>query len=57
MNYFVYQYGQINKPKFNYEKHEIPCVSYNEQQLFQASNVPKSLMTHLNDYEYHQYQV
>ena len=45
MNYFVYQYGQINKPKFNYEKHEIPCVSYNEQQLFQASNVPRALMT------------
>ena len=59
MNYFVYQYDQIlNMPKFNYEKHEIclvpkmPCVSYNEQQLFQASNVPRSLMTNMNNLEY-----
>ena len=59
MNYFEYQYGQAsNMPKFNHEKHEIclvpkmPCVSYNEQQLFQASNVPRSLMTNMNNFEY-----
>ena len=59
MNYFEYQYGQtLNMPKFNHEKHEIclvpkmPCVSYNEQQLFQASNVPRSLMTNMNNFEY-----
>ncbi len=59
MNYFEYQYGQTsNMPKFNHEKHEIclvpkmPCVSYNEQQLFQASNVPRSLMTNMNNFEY-----
>ena len=58
-NYFEYQYGQtLNMPKFNHEKHEIclvpkmPCVSYNEQQLFQASNVPRSLMTNMNNFEY-----
>ena len=45
-------------PKRNNEKHEIclvpklPCVSYNEQQLFQASNVPRSLMTNMNNFEY-----
>ena len=38
----------------NHEKHEIclvpkmPCVSYNEQQLFQVSNVPRSLITNMN---------
>ena len=59
MNYFEYQYGQtLNMPKFNHEKHEIclvpkmSCVSYNEQQLFQASNVPRSLMTNMNHFEY-----
>jgi hypothetical protein len=59
MNYFEYQYGQAsNMPKFNHEKHElclvpkIPCVSYNEQQLFQASNVPRSLMTNMNIFEH-----
>jgi hypothetical protein len=59
MNYFEYQYGQTsNMPKFNHEKHDIcsvpkmPCVSYNEQQLFQASNVPRSLMTNMNNFEY-----
>ena len=59
MNYFEYQYGPTsNMPKFNSEKHEIclvpkmSCVSYNEQQLFQASNMPRSLMTNLNDFEY-----
>ena len=59
MNHFEYQYGQTsNMPKFNHEKHEIclvpkmPCVSYNEQQLFQASNVPRSLMTNMNNFEY-----
>ena len=59
MNYFEYQYGQTsNMPKFNHEMHEIclvpkmPCVSYNEQQLFQASNVPRSLMTNMNNFEY-----
>ena len=59
MNHFEYQYGQAsNMPKFNHEKHEIclvpkmPCVSYNEQQLFQASNVPRSLMTNMNNFEY-----
>ena len=48
MNYSEHQYGQIlNMPKFNHEKHEIcmvpkmPCVSYNEQQLLQVSNVPR----------------
>ena len=59
MNYFEYQYGQrSNMPKFNYEKHDIclvskmSCVSCNEQQLFQASNVPRSLMTNMNNFEY-----
>ena len=59
MNYFEYQYGQVsNMLKFNLEKHEIclvpkmPCVSYNEQQLFQASNVPRSLMTNMNIFEH-----
>ena len=59
MNYFEYQYGQrSNIPKFNYEKHDIclvskmSCVSCNEQQLFQASNVPRSLTTNMNNFEY-----
>jgi hypothetical protein len=59
MNHFEYQYGQeLNMPKFNHEKHEIcvitkmPCVSYNQKQLFQASNVPRSLMTNMNNFEY-----
>ena len=59
INYFEYQYGQAsNMPKFNHEKHEIclvpkmPCVSCNEQQLFQASNVPRSLTTNMNNFEY-----
>ena len=59
MNYFEYQYGQTSiMSKFNHEKHEIsvvpkmPCVSYDEQQLFQASNVPRSLMTNMNNFEY-----
>ena len=45
-------------PKFNLEKNEIclvpkmPCVSYNEHQLFQASNVPRSFMTNMNNFEY-----
>ena len=59
MNYFEYQYGPTsNMPKFNSEKREIclvpkmPCFSYNEQQLFQASNVPRSLMTNMNNFEY-----
>ena len=59
MNYFEYQYGQtLNMHKFNHEKHEIclvpkiPCVSYNEQELFQDSNVPRSLMTNMNNFEY-----
>jgi hypothetical protein len=59
MNYFEYQYGQrSNMPKFNYEKHDIclvskvSCISCNEQQLFQASNVPRSLMTNMNNFEY-----
>jgi hypothetical protein len=59
MNYFEYQYGQtLNMPKVNHEKYEIclapkmPCVSYNEQQLFQASNGPRSLMTNMNNFEY-----
>ena len=59
MNYFEYQYGQKSKmPEFNHEKHEIclvpkmPCVSYNEHQLFQASNVSRSLMTNMNNFEY-----
>ena len=59
MNHFEYQYGQTsNMPKFNYEKHDIcfvskmSCVSCNEQQLFQASNVPRSLMTNMNNFEY-----
>ena len=63
MNYFEYQYGQaLNMPKFNHDKHEIclvpkmPCVSYNEQQLFQASNVPRSLMTNMNNFEYQKCQ-
>jgi hypothetical protein len=58
MNYFEYQYGQTsNMPKFNHEKHEIclvtkmTCVSYDEQQLFQGSNVPRSLMTNMNNFE------
>ena len=64
MNYFEYRYGQTLKmPKFNHEKHEIclvpkmPCVSYNEHQLFQASNVPRSLMTNMNNFEYQLCQV
>ena len=59
MNDFEYQYGQTLKmPKFNHEKNEIcllpkmPFVIYNEQQLFQASNVPTSLMTNMNNFEY-----
>ena len=59
MNYFEYQYGQtLNMPKFNHEKDEIclvpkmPCVSYNEQQQFQASNLSRSLMTNMNNFEY-----
>ena len=59
MNYFEYQYCQtLNMPKFNHEKHEIClapkmlCVSYNEQQLFQVSDVPRSLMTNINNFEY-----
>ena len=59
MNHFEYQYGQTSSmPKFTHEKHEIclvskmPCVSYNEQQLCQASNVPRSLMTNMNHFEY-----
>ena len=59
MNNFEYQHGQAsNMPKFNHEKHEIclvpkmPCVSYNEHQLFQASNVPRSLMTNMNIFEH-----
>ena len=59
MNNFEYQFGQrSNMPKFNYEKHEIClvpkilCVSYNEQQLFQASSVPRSLTTNMNNFEY-----
>ena len=59
MNYFEYQYGQAsNMPKFNHEKHEIclvpkkPCVRYNEQQLFQTSNMPRSLMTNMNIFEH-----
>ena len=59
MNHFEYQYCQTsNMPQFNYEKHDIcfvskmSCVSCNEQQLFQASNVPRSLMTNINNFEY-----
>ena len=59
MNYFEYQLCQpSNMPKLSHEKHEIclvpkmSCVSYNEQQLFQASNVPRSLMTNMNNFEY-----
>ena len=59
MNYFEYQSGQtLNMPKFNHEKYEtclvriMPCVSYIEKQLFQASNVPRSLMTNMNNFEY-----
>ena len=59
MNYIEYQYGQTsNMPKFNHEKYEIclvpkmPCVSYDEKQLFQASNVPRSLMTNMKIFEY-----
>ena len=59
MNYFEYKYGQtLNMPEFNHEKLEIcsvpkiPCVSYNEQQLSQASNLPRSLMTNMNTFEY-----
>ena len=59
MNYFEYQYGQVsNMLKFNLEKHEIclvpkmTCVTCNEQQLFQASNVPGSLMTNMNIFEH-----
>ena len=59
MNYFEYQYGQTSKmSKFNHEKHDIclvpkmPCVSYNEHQLFQSSNVPRSLMTNMNIFEH-----
>ena len=53
------EYGQAsNMPKFNHEKHEIclvpkmTCVTCNEQQLFQASNVPGSLMTNMNIFEH-----
>ena len=60
MNYFEYQLCQpSNMPKLSHEKHEIclvpkmSCVSYNEQQLFQASNVPRSLMTNMNNSEYY----
>jgi hypothetical protein len=59
INYFEYQYGQTsNMNKFNHERHEIclvpkiPCVSYNEQQLFQASTEPRSLVTNMNNFEY-----
>ena len=59
MNYYEYQYDQAsNMPKFNHEKHEIclvpkmPCVSYNEHQLFQASNLQRSLMTNMNNFVY-----
>ena len=59
MNYFEYQYGQTSDiPKFNYEKHEIclipkiPCVCYNGQQLLQALNVPRPLMTNMNNFEH-----
>ena len=59
MSHFEYQYGQtLNMPKFNHKKHEIwfvpkmSSVSYNEQQLFQASNEPRSLMTNMNNFEY-----
>ena len=59
MNYFEYQCGQIsNMPKLNHEKYEtflvpkMPCVSYNEQQQFQASNLSRSLMTNMNNFEY-----
>ena len=59
MNYFEYQYGQTSKmSKFNLKKHGIclvpkmPCVSYNDQQLFQASNVPRSLMTNMTIFEH-----
>ena len=59
MNYFEYQLCQpSNMPKLSHEKHEIclvpkmSSVSYNEQQLLQASNVPRSLMTNMNNFEY-----
>ena len=59
MNYFEYQCGQIsNMPKLNHEKYEtclvpkMSCVSYNEQQQFQASNLSRSLMTNMNNFEY-----
>ena len=59
VNYFEYQLCQpSNMPKLKNEKHEIclvpkmPCVSYNEQQLFQASNVLRSFMTNMNNFEY-----
>ena len=58
MNYFKYQYGQLsNMPKFNHGKYEtclvpkMPYVSYNEQQLFQTSDVLRSLMTNMNNFE------
>ena len=59
VKYFEYQCGQIsNMPKLNHEKYEtclvpkMPCVSYNEHQLFQDSNVPRSLMTNMNIFEH-----
>ena len=59
MNCFEDQYGQTSKiHKFNHEKHEIclvpkiPCVSCDEQQVFQASNVPRSILTDMNNFEY-----
>ena len=59
MNYFEYQYGQTsNMPKFNHEKHEIclvpkmHCLSYDEQHLFQASKVSRSLRTNMNNFKY-----
>ena len=55
MNYLEYQLCQpSNMPKLSHEKHEIclvpkmSCVSYNEQQLFQSSKLPRSLMTNMN---------
>ena len=59
VKYFEYQCGQIsNTHKLNHEKYEtclvpkMPSVSYNEQQQFQASNLSRSLMTNMNDFEY-----
>ena len=34
----------------------MPCVSYVEQQLFQVSNVPRSPLTNMNDFEYQRCQ-